>query len=233
MIQSAKCGLYGANGSTKTCILLGLFVFAIVSLAGQSQGDGRFRKLIVLRQQADVVRLARDLAADEVPVSEQHRQIVDQLQTVASESQPPVISVLEDLKAKGEVFDYKPFFVANCIAVEATGSALSQIEQLPQVLRVEEDYPIVLDPEPTEPAPGNPLDNVEIGLRNIRAPEVWALGVTGASILVAHFDSGVNGNHPALAGRWRGSYGYPPSACWYDLNGSTRLSIRVIRVIRG
>jgi subtilisin family serine protease len=73
-----------------------------------------------------------------------------------------------------------------------------------------------------EPARGT-LDDyvVPVGLRTIRAPQAWSAGVTGAGILLANFDSGVNGSHPSLAGRWRGSYGVPASQCWLDLAGTT------------
>jgi subtilisin family serine protease len=205
------------------CFLLGTLTFVFETVAAPAGPPGRFRKLIVLRDQADVAGLDREFTASGLPVSVQHRRIVSQLQEIADRTQPDVIAVLNDLQAQGLVDEFTPFFIANCIAVEATSEALSQIEQLPQVLRIEDNYPIEINPEPSEHVPAPSLDDpvAEIGLRNIRAPEVWAMGITGASVLVSHLDTGVNGTHPALAGKWRGNFGYPASACWLDLNGST------------
>lgn len=209
--------------------LLGAFALVTPSLADQTRPESWLKKIIVLREQADVVSLARDFAASAVPMSVQHRRIAARLQELATRSQAELLPVLDEMKTQGLVAQYVPLYIANCVAVEATAQALAEIERLPVVLRIEDDYQLVLDPEPWEPAPNrNSLDNVETGLRNIRAPEVWEMGITGASVLVSHLDTGVNGNHPALAGKWRGSFGYSSSACWYDLNGSTNFPTDVV-----
>lgn len=36
-------------------------------------------------------------------------------------------------------------------------------------------------------------------MRAVRAPELWAQGLTGEGVTVAHLDTGVDGTHPALA----------------------------------
>jgi subtilisin len=38
------------------------------------------------------------------------------------------------------------------------------------------------------------------GLRTLKAPQLWAKGLTGEGILVGHLDTGVDANHPALKG---------------------------------
>jgi subtilisin len=38
------------------------------------------------------------------------------------------------------------------------------------------------------------------GLRTLKAPQLWAKGLTGQGILVGHLDTGVDANHPALKG---------------------------------
>ena len=39
------------------------------------------------------------------------------------------------------------------------------------------------------------------GLRSLGIDELWRRGLTGAGVRVGHLDTGVDGNHPALAGR--------------------------------
>ncbi|UCD18047.1 MAG: S8 family serine peptidase, partial [Candidatus Zixiibacteriota bacterium] len=61
---------------------------------------------------------------------------------------------------------------------------------------------------------------VEPGIDAVRAPEAWALGITGEGVLVANIDTGVEGDHPALAIRWAGvadpRYDGHPEWAWYD-----------------
>lgn len=60
----------------------------------------------------------------------------------------------------------------------------------------------------------------EPGLVAINAPDVWDMGITGAGVVVATIDSGVDGNPPALADRWAGvadpRYADHPEWAWYD-----------------
>ncbi len=180
-------------------------------------------RLVVLTDQGQAQELSKSLAMADVRVAERHRRVIEHLQSVAAASQPPVVATLNDLKSRNEVTSYHCYFVANCIAAQGTEAAFREIAQLPGVVRIEDDYRIQFDSEPFDIAPPRHLDDpsVELGVRMIRAPEVWEMGITGASVLVSHLDTGVNGSHPSLAGRWRGSYSYPWSACWYDLLGST------------
>ncbi|MBI5058404.1 S8 family serine peptidase [candidate division KSB1 bacterium] len=65
------------------------------------------------------------------------------------------------------------------------------------------------------------LDSLHFALRLMRVPDVWAMGITGAGVLVSHCDAGVSGTHPALQSSWRGNFGYPWQQCWLDLAGSS------------
>jgi subtilisin family serine protease len=179
-------------------------------------------RLIVLGDQVDLSAFPPPRARRLSELQAHHRRVVEALQRTARETQSGLVAQLDSLVARGEVRSYQPFWVVNVIAVEATASALQAIENRVQVASTEADPTISLVTPEVEPA-NRALDDIPapIGLRTIRAPEVWAVGVTGAGILLANFDSGVNGTHPALVGHWRGSYGVPAAQCWLDLAGST------------
>lgn len=54
----------------------------------------------------------------------------------------------------------------------------------------------------------------EWNLTMVGAPALWALGHTGAGVVVASMDTGVDALHPDLAARWRGG-----TNSWFDPNG--------------
>lgn len=64
---------------------------------------------------------------------------------------------------------------------------------------------------PTSPEPGAPSSPPGWNLLSIHAPEVWAQGYTGQGVVVANMDTGVDAEHPALRGRWRGGRN-----SWFD-----------------
>jgi subtilisin family serine protease len=49
----------------------------------------------------------------------------------------------------------------------------------------------------------------------LNVPSLWARGITGLGRLVCSFDTGVESDHPALFGNWRGNHA-PLSACWFS-----------------
>lgn len=155
-------------------------------------------------------------------MAERHKQLIEFLRAQAEIKQAPLRGILDSLVAAGSVRRYLPLFVVNAILVEAEDDALRQLADLPGVAGVERAalITLILD-EPAADTLYHHERTTAGGLVRIRATDVWAMGITGAGILVSHMDSGVNGTHPALAGRWRGSYGYPAAACWLDLAGST------------
>jgi bacillopeptidase F len=55
-------------------------------------------------------------------------------------------------------------------------------------------------------------------LTSIHAPELWAMGHTGKGVVVATMDTGVDGEHPDLRGKWRGG-----TNSWFDPHGEELL----------
>ncbi|HLO02177.1 MAG TPA: S8 family serine peptidase [Symbiobacteriaceae bacterium] len=67
----------------------------------------------------------------------------------------------------------------------------------------------------TAPA-GGAIQSIEWGVQAIGAPAVWAEGIDGTGVVVASLDTGVDGEHPALARKWRGADGSDPIFSWFD-----------------
>ncbi|WP_211341545.1 S8 family serine peptidase [Myceligenerans xiligouense] len=117
-------------------------------------------------------------------------------------------TVVPDLEAAG--VDYKSYPVANAVLVKdgteklaldlAANQAVAEVHDTPDVGLVEP-----VRPEPTAPAARAAESEVEWGLDYINAPAAWEMGATGAGITVSNIDTGVQFDHPALVGTYRGA----------------------------
>ncbi len=220
-----------------TC--MAVLAFTVPSMAGvlhsglakdlAHRPDTEFYKVIVrLADRADVVSLNAQLKREGATLALRHQQVVEALQTVANDSQPRMTDYLQKQVMSGEVRDFRTFWIENIIGVEATVREIKKIAQRPEVEMVYIDYIIeTIAPvenhkvRPTEPPKeGQAVRAVEPGIAAIKAPEAWALGYTGLGRVIANMDTGVDGNHEALASRWRGLT-EPAAQCWYDPVTST------------
>ncbi len=150
-----------------------------------------------------------------------HKIVVEELQRVARESQPPFLSALDELQLNNRIDGYTAYWIANCVVVKGTRETLEELAKHPSIQWVEA-VPVIelIDAVRTEDrTPRNPLDDQPPGVNAVHAPQVWHdLGYTGVGVLVANMDTGVDGNHIALGSRWRGNHA-PHAECWLDVLG--------------
>ncbi|PWR12121.1 peptidase S8 [Micromonospora acroterricola] len=174
-------------------------------------GSGSF--LVYLRDTAPVSRTARLPDPDD-----RAREVHRLLTTTAERTQRDLRSLLTARKAP-----HTAYWIANAVRVTGDRALLDEIAERPEVARVEptRSYPLV---RPT-PAAGSRAgaDGAEWGLTNINAPRVWSeFGDRGEGVVVANIDSGVQYDHPALVGAYRGNLGggaFDHDHNWYDPAG--------------
>jgi subtilisin family serine protease len=143
------------------------------------------------------------------------RFVVQALQATASRSQN---AVRGRLQARGVAFT--PFWVENKIYVpNGTLELARDLAQRPEVAAIipEVVYPLA----PPRVAADASTQAIEWGVSKIRAPEVWP-ATTGTGIVVANIDTGVQYNHPALVGKYRGNTGgaFNHLGSWKDPTGN-------------
>ena len=189
--------------------------------------DGEFISVIVhMRDQAPVQAISDDLSTAKATRRQRHETIVRALKD-ATASQEALLADLNLAVAAGDVAGYTRYWIANMVVVHATATAVVRIADRDDVAYVEPNFTVSLI-EPVEEYPA-PRGDDELGSRGIglapgiaavRAPEVWRqLGIDGSGALIGSLDTGVAGNHPALATRWRGVT-EPVGECWLDVIGS-------------
>ena len=116
----------------------------------------------------------------------------------------------------------KKFWIANAVEITAKRADLARLAEFESVDLIVEDTVLELvEPvEVSDPSISLGSSGAEQNLVAINADKLWKQGLTGAGRLVMSFDTGVDGDHPGLADRWRGATSGNPSAAWFDVLGT-------------
>lgn len=113
-----------------------------------------------------------------------------------------------ELEARG--VPYQSFWAANLIVAEANRALIDALAVREDIARIDSNNPVrgVEPPELGDArfAPESPSGpaTTEWGIQNINAPSVWAMGFTGAGIVIGEQDTGVRWTHSALKPKYRG-----------------------------
>jgi len=175
------------------------------------QAEGQANLFIMFRDQADLS------PAYSMSWAERGEFVYQILLATAQRSQAQVRSYLDARRVP-----YSSFIIDNSIYIAAADANLvSELTTFSGInlLRLERSYPVPdVRPEPE----GARVTAVEWGVSKINADDVWALGHTGAGIVVANIDTGVRYTHEALNAQYRGNLGgsYNHTYSWYDPTGT-------------
>ncbi|MBP6693139.1 MAG: S8 family serine peptidase [Xanthomonadales bacterium] len=152
-----------------------------------------------------LITVAGDAGLARTPPAGEHAQKVatagQRLRDTAARAQA---GLLEDLESRA--IEHRAFWVANVVWARAGLAELERIAGRDDVLRIDGN-PVVRNrlpqPEAGSQAPDVP-NATEWGVNKVRAPEVWATGVTGQGVVIGGQDTGYQWDHPALRAKYRG-----------------------------
>ncbi len=176
--------------------------------------------LVALKDRIDAGDLSSGLSPEKASRITRYQIILNSLQGKAQQSQGRLIDYLEGRRKEGSVTKLKSLWITNIIQVTGTKEEIEKVAQMPEVERIYDDPKIELvEPVSCEKrfsSDASNRDNLDaIGIRR-----VWRMGFTGEGRLVCNFDTGVEGEHPALNSKWRGNNGGSVSSSWFDPYGS-------------
>jgi hypothetical protein len=218
-------------------ITLGLLVtlLAVPAFAGyltpglESQiagldGNATVRALVVMSEQTDIHSLDWELHEAKASIDVRNRIVLTTLQERARRTQADLLASLDADKANGRILGFHSHWLVNGVMVTGTVDAIRELAQRHDVERIEADLIVeLIEPIQSEKEVPAGKDSRGIGMtpgvQAVNAPQVWNdLGIDGSGVVVGILDTGVDGNHPALAARWRGLFA-DPSECWIDAAG--------------
>lgn len=220
------------------CTLVGVAVFSTLYAAefsqaiddelAQAKEQDFISALVFLPNAIDIRTLDFTLHERRASLADRNREVIESLLYNAAQNQPAFQAELDVELGKGTVKGYTSYWIDNLFVVYANKSYIESLRERGDVEYVTTNFtPELIEPIRTPEndsvrPPRNPLDteSTTSGQNAIGATRVnRELGITGQGVLVANCDTGVDGNHPALASRWRGNFA-PVAQCWRDALGS-------------
>lgn len=171
-------------------------------LHAAAQQAGMVDSLIVLGAKApkQLLRTDGDYLA-------RRRNLVDTLRATADVTQADLRAWLD---AQG--ITYRPFWIVNMIEASLTSTQLDALSVRGDVAKVVSNQASELKRPPIGPMPDGQAGNetpaavfgIEWGVERVRAPLVWATGITGQGIVIAGQDTGIRWTHSAIKAKYRG-----------------------------
>jgi len=178
--------------------------------------------VIRLRDRIDIQALSSALTAQKATRQYRHYVVVTTLREKAAATQGPLLNFLTEQRQMQSVRNFESYWIENQIAASVSPSLVAHLAAHRDVeiifLEPEIHYDEPLDMGFTPAA----VSSSEIGLRAVRADYLWRTGIAGQGRLLMNIDTGVRGDHVALASRWRGTLpGVLPTHAWYNGSGGT------------
>lgn len=208
-----------------------LIVWFLVIVSGAVAADISFSLQNAVGEVSAIVKL-KDRAALNKTIGDPetaggfpsaHARVIEALRSNSRRSQAEILQIIESAGEK--IVEHKSFWISNCIYIRGEAAFIRELAAHPDVEYVAENPEILL----VEPVDSGKtvcsISTAEPGLCDIGARTAWSMGLKGAGRIVCNFDTGVNGNHPALSARWRGANGAPAAACWFDPYTNTTFPI--------
>ena len=171
--------------------------------------DEQIEVVVLMKAQYDRSQLSR--RAEFFPTKAERRAfVVNELKTFMEASQHDLKSTLAEMESHGLVSSVHSLWSANTLYFEATKTALLDLSERTDIETISLNVQHQWIPDDETQKPTAATREVTPNITQVNADQVWELGYTGAGVVVAVVDSGVNYNHLDLTDHlWDGGEEFP------------------------
>ena len=160
--------------------------------------DEQIEVVVLMKAQYDRSQLCR--RADYYPSRTERRAfVVNELKTFTEASQHDLKSILAEMESHGLVSSVRSLWSANTLYFKATKTALLDLSERADIETISLNIQHQWIPEDETQKPAFAIREVTPNIAQVNADQVWEMGYTGAGVVVAVVDSGVNYDHLDLA----------------------------------
>ena len=181
----------------------------LVEEMGQRTNDEKIKVFVIMRPQYDRAMLNRR-AGQFFTRAERRDFVVNELKTFADNTQSDLRHSLAEMQRNGMTTEPTVLWMANALSFDATKGAIENLARRHDIeiigFAVERNW----IPDGEEASPASATREITQNVTQVGANQVWDLGYTGAGVIVAVVDTGVNYNHVDVADHlWDGGSEFP------------------------
>jgi subtilisin family serine protease len=190
---------------------------SVTEAVSKTPASSYIEVLISFENDLDLASLKMNRLREKPNRTSNYRDVMSRLTRNREELENSILSDLLAMKAIDDIDYYKFFTVSKTIMVRTRAGNVERLSRLPGVSLISLNHAVsLIDPVETTDAPTMAMQSpANSALEAVNVRSLWDRGLTGRGSLICSFDTGVDGDHPALSSKWRGNNGAAADASWF------------------